>query len=88
MFQNESTFYLQISRFLLHNTVLPLTEVIRTVILVITSFLHWGIVGTYWVRFSAIVREKPKARGYNWATLFLEEINTGTWLSRFGDSQK
>jgi hypothetical protein len=23
-------------------------------------------------------------RGYNWATLFLGEINTGTWQSRFG----
>jgi hypothetical protein len=28
------------------------------------------------------------ARGYNWATLFLGEINTGTWLSRLGKSQK
>jgi hypothetical protein len=24
-------------------------------------------------------------KGYNWATLFLEEINTGTWLSRWGN---
>jgi hypothetical protein len=22
--------------------------------------------------------------GYNWTNLFLEDINTGTWLSRFG----
>jgi hypothetical protein len=28
------------------------------------------------------------ARGYNWATLFLGEINTGTWPSRLGESQK
>jgi hypothetical protein len=28
------------------------------------------------------------ARGYNWATLFLGEINTGTWPSKLGDSQK
>jgi hypothetical protein len=26
--------------------------------------------------------------GYNWATLFLGEINTGTWPSRLGESQK
>jgi hypothetical protein len=25
---------------------------------------------------------KPNAREYNWATLFLVEINTGTWPSR------
>jgi hypothetical protein len=30
---------------------------------------------------------KPSARGYNWATLFLGDINTGTWPSRFGESQ-
>jgi hypothetical protein len=29
---------------------------------------------------------KPSARGYNWATLFLGDINTGTWLSRLGES--
>jgi hypothetical protein len=27
---------------------------------------------------------QPNARGYNWATLFLGEINIGTWPSRFG----
>jgi hypothetical protein len=27
------------------------------------------------------------ARGYNWATLFLGDINTGTWPSRLGESQ-
>jgi hypothetical protein len=26
------------------------------------------------------------ARGYNWATLFLGDINTGTWPSRLGES--
>jgi hypothetical protein len=26
--------------------------------------------------------------GYNWDTLFLGEINTGTWSSRLGESQK
>jgi hypothetical protein len=25
---------------------------------------------------------------YNWATLFLREINTGSWPSRLGESQK
>jgi hypothetical protein len=29
----------------------------------------------------------PNAQGYNWATLFLEEINMGTWPSRLGESQ-
>jgi hypothetical protein len=27
----------------------------------------------------------PNARRYNWTTLFLEEINTGTWPSRLGN---
>jgi hypothetical protein len=27
------------------------------------------------------------ARGYNWDTLFLGDINTGTWLIRLGESQ-
>jgi hypothetical protein len=26
--------------------------------------------------------DEPSARGYNWATLFLEDIITGTWPSR------
>jgi hypothetical protein len=30
---------------------------------------------------------KPSARGYNWATLFPGDINTGTWPSRLGESQ-
>jgi hypothetical protein len=30
---------------------------------------------------------KPSARGYNWATLFLGDINTGTWPFRSGESQ-
>jgi hypothetical protein len=30
---------------------------------------------------------KPRAWGYNWATLFLGEINTGTWPSNLGESQ-
>jgi hypothetical protein len=30
---------------------------------------------------------EPSARGYNWATLFLGDINTGTWPSRLGESQ-
>jgi hypothetical protein len=28
--------------------------------------------------------KEPSAWGYNWATLFLGDINTGTWLSRLG----
>jgi hypothetical protein len=32
--------------------------------------------------------EKPNAWGYNWATLFLGEIITGTWPSSLGESQK
>jgi exonuclease III len=35
----------------------------------------------------AIYNSKPSARGYNWATLFLGDINTGTWSSRLGESQ-
>jgi hypothetical protein len=27
---------------------------------------------------------EPSAWGYNWATLFLGDINTGTWPSRLG----
>jgi hypothetical protein len=30
---------------------------------------------------------EPSARGYNWATVFLGDINTGTWPSRLGKSQ-
>jgi hypothetical protein len=30
---------------------------------------------------------KPSAWGYNRATLFLGDINTGTWSSRLGESQ-
>jgi hypothetical protein len=30
---------------------------------------------------------EPSARGYNWAILFLEDINTGTWPSRLGESR-
>jgi hypothetical protein len=29
-------------------------------------------------------KREPSARGYNWATLFLGDINTGTWPSRLG----
>jgi hypothetical protein len=32
-------------------------------------------------------KREPSARGYNWATLFLGDINTGTWPSRLGESQ-
>jgi hypothetical protein len=35
-----------------------------------------------------VTRVKPNAWGYNWVTLFLGEINTGTWPSRLGESQK
>jgi hypothetical protein len=31
---------------------------------------------------------EPSARRYIWATLFLGGINTGTWPSRFGESQE
>jgi hypothetical protein len=30
---------------------------------------------------------KPSAWGYNWVTLFLGDINTGTWPSRLGESR-
>jgi hypothetical protein len=32
-------------------------------------------------------KKEPSTRGYNWATLFLGDINTGTWPSRLGESQ-
>jgi hypothetical protein len=35
----------------------------------------------------SFVKKKLTARGYNWATLFLGEINTGTWPSRLGESK-
>jgi hypothetical protein len=31
--------------------------------------------------------DEPSAQGYNWATLFLWYINTGTWSSKLGKSQ-
>jgi hypothetical protein len=33
---------------------------------------------------SISVKDKPNARRYNWAILFLREINTGTWPYRLG----
>jgi hypothetical protein len=30
--------------------------------------------------------KETSARGYNWATLFLRDINKGAWISRFGVS--
>jgi hypothetical protein len=35
-----------------------------------------------------LIRKKSNAQGYNWVTLFLEEIYTGTWPSWLGESQK
>jgi hypothetical protein len=32
-------------------------------------------------------RRQPSAQGYNWATLSLGDINTGTWPSRLEESQ-
>jgi hypothetical protein len=32
-------------------------------------------------------KREPSARGHNWATLFLGDINTGTWPSKLGESQ-
>jgi hypothetical protein len=29
-------------------------------------------------------RKKTQCRGYNWASLFLGDINTGTWPSSLG----
>jgi hypothetical protein len=31
-------------------------------------------------------KEEPNACVYNWTSLFLGEINTGTWSSRMGES--
>jgi hypothetical protein len=33
-------------------------------------------------------KREPSARGYNWATLFLGDINTETWTSRLGVSDE
>jgi hypothetical protein len=33
-------------------------------------------------------RGEPSARGYNWDTLFLGDINTGIWPSRLRESQE
>jgi hypothetical protein len=35
-----------------------------------------------------LVLSEPSAWGYNWATLFLGDINTGAWPSRLGESQQ
>jgi hypothetical protein len=34
-----------------------------------------------------VTKREPSARGYNWATLFLGDINMGTWPSKLGESQ-
>jgi hypothetical protein len=34
------------------------------------------------------IKGRPNARGYNWATLLLGEINAGTWPSRLGEPKK
>jgi hypothetical protein len=34
------------------------------------------------------MKMKPGAWGYNWATLFLRDINTETWSSRLGVERK
>jgi hypothetical protein len=36
---------------------------------------------------NSFLMHEPSARGYNWATLFLGDINTGTWPSRLGESR-
>jgi hypothetical protein len=44
----------------------------------------------YLHRSSASRRRRRKGNpvpGYNWAALFLGDVNTGTWPSRFGKSQ-
>jgi hypothetical protein len=33
------------------------------------------------------MKREPSAWGYNWATLFLGDINTGTWPSRLAESR-
>jgi hypothetical protein len=42
-----------------------------------TEFLY-----SIWKKF-----REPIAWGYKWVTLFLGEINTGSWPSRFGETQ-
>jgi hypothetical protein len=37
---------------------------------------------------ASCLKLEHNARGYNWATLFLGEMNRGTWPSRLGGSQK
>jgi hypothetical protein len=34
------------------------------------------------------MKMEPSARGYNWVTLFLGDINTGNWSSRLGVGSK
>jgi hypothetical protein len=36
----------------------------------------------FYILFKGSFGFKPNTRGYNWATLFLGEINTGTWHGR------
>jgi hypothetical protein len=34
------------------------------------------------------MKMEPDVWGYNWATLLLEDINTGSWSSRLGIERK
>jgi hypothetical protein len=46
---------------------------------------------TYWGNIKnkrpEATKREPRAWGYNWATLFLGDINTGIWNSRLGESR-
>jgi hypothetical protein len=47
-----------------------------------------ALLGTYILAVSVPCNNNPVPGGYNWATLFLGDINTGTWPSRLGESDE
>jgi hypothetical protein len=68
------------------------TEMGSGAMLYVPSFIKIGsdiekLIGFTDIQTEGLLRVKPSAWGYNRATLFLGDINTGTWSSRLGESQ-
>jgi hypothetical protein len=60
--------------------------------IIIDWFLGYGVLNVFSVRgpcrrFIKDSRGRLHCNWYNWATLFLGDINTGTWPSRLGESR-